>query len=258
MKVTVCQLDPRSEHIDQFLRELKKHVQEQASDFLLLPEMCFSDWLADDREVDETRWNLAVQQHDRQIANLGQLDAKAVLGTRPIINLQGSRRNEAYIWTKESQSTAGVHQKYYLPDEDGYWEHSWYDRGPKSFEIGRALGLRFGVQICSEMWFFEWARHYAASRVDILCVPRATPHSTVEKWLVGGQAAAVCSGAYCLSSNLWAPVGDGPNLGGLGWVIDPEGNVLAKTDAQAPFATVEIDLAFSRQSKFTYPRYISE
>ena len=258
MKVTVCQLDARSGHLDAYLSALKSHVQGQGSDFLLLPEMCFSDWLAADRQVDENRWKHAVQKHDKRIAGLGQLGAKAVLGTRPIVNSQGSRRNEAYIWTKESQSAAGVHQKYYLPDEEGYWEHSWYDRGPKSFDVGRALGMRLGVQICTEMWFFEWARHYAASRVDLLCVPRATPHGTIKKWLAGGQAAAVCSGAYCLSSNLWAPAGDGPDLGGLGWIIDPEGNVLATTDAEAPFATVEIDLAFARQSKSTYPRYVPE
>ncbi len=258
MKVTVCQLDPRSGYLDQYLSELKIHVQSQKSDFLLLPEMCFSDWLAADRDVDENRWNQSVQEHNKRIADLGQLGAKAVLGTRPIVNLQGSRRNEAYIWTTESPSATGVRQKYYLPDEDGYWDHSWYDRGLKSFDVGRALGMRFGVQICTELWFFEWARHYAASRVDLLCVPRATPHGSVDKWLAGGRAAAVCSGAYCLSSNLWVPLGDGPNLGGLGWVIGPEGNVLATTDAAAPFATVEIDLTFSQQSKSTYPRYVSE
>lgn len=67
------------------------------------------------------------------------------------------------------------------------------------------------------------------------------------------RAATVCSGAYCLSSNLWAPEGDGPSLGGLGWVTDPEGRVLATTSAEEPYATVEIDLAFARLSKSTYP-----
>lgn len=258
MKVTVCQFDPRSETIDGYLAGLKAHILSHKSDFLLLPEMCFSDWLPADRIVDGNRWDQSVQEHARRIATLGQLGAKAVLGTRPIVNIQGSRRNEAYLWTADSQSATGVHEKYYLPDEDGYWEHSWYDRGAKSFNTGRALGMRLGVQICTELWFLEWARHYAASRVDLLCVPRATPHNSVDKWLAGGRAAAVCSGAYCLSSNLWAPPGDGPNLGGLGWIIDPEGNVLATTSVESPFATVEVDLSFSQHSKSTYPRYVSE
>ncbi len=118
--------------------------------------------------------------------------------------------------------------------------------------------MRIGVQICTEMWFFEWARHYAASRADLLCVPRATPHGSVRKWLAGGQVAAVCSGAYCLSSNLWAPEGHKSDCGGLGWVVDPEGSVLAETSIEEPYATVEVNLDFSRLSKRTYPRYVPE
>ena len=144
-----------------------------------------------------------------------------------------------------------------MPDEDEYFEASWYERGPKRFDTVRALGARFGVQICTELWFFEWSRQYARYGVDVLCVPRATPRGNVDKWVSGGQAAAVCSGAYCLSSNLWGPVGSGANLGG-GWIIDPDGGVLARTDEDAPFASVEIDLELARGSKATYPRYVEE
>ncbi len=179
------------------------------------------------------------------------------MGTRPIVRENGSFRNAAYLWTA-STGAQPVHEKYHLPDEDGYWEHSWYDRGEKRFEICRCLGMRIGVQICTEMRFFEWARHYAASRADLLCVPRATPHGSLGKWLAGGQAAAVCAGAYCLSSNLWYPVGDTADCGGMGWVISPEGDVLAETGEDLPFATVEVDLSAARRSKHTYPRYVPE
>jgi N-carbamoylputrescine amidase len=47
-------------------------------------------------------------------------------------------------------------------------------------------------------------------------------------------------------------------MGGLAWIIDPEGNVLTKTDEHNPFATAEIDLDFARASKKTYPRYVPE
>ncbi len=258
MKVTVCQLDPRPGQIESMLPQLAAHIEAEKSDFLLLPEMGFADWLAGDNEVDPARWDASVEAHETQIANLGALGAKAIMGTRPIVTASGSRRNEAYVWTVDAPVPAGFHHKYYLPDEPGYWEHSWYDRGPKQFEVAGALGMRLGVQICTEMWFFEWARHYAASRIDLLCVPRATPHGNQPKWLAGGQAAAVCSGAYCLSSNLWAPEGSGANLGGVGWIADPEGTLLATTDETKPFVTVEIDLKAARAAKSGYPRYVPE
>lgn len=257
MKVTVCQLDNRSGALEPMLEELVRHVGEQQSDFLLLPEMCFAEWLAADPSPDAVRWRQAVQEHDRYIEQLGRLGARAVMGTRPIVREQGSFRNQAYLWTREA-GASGVHEKYYLPDEAFYWEQSWYDRGEPCFEVCRGLGVRMGVLICTEMWFLEWARAYARARADVLCVPRATPHASVRKWLAGGQTAAVCSGAFCLSSNLWNPPGAKADCGGLGWIVSPEGDILAETSEHEPFATQEIDCAFARESKATYPRYVPE
>lgn len=258
MKVTVCQLDPRPGHLDEDLAALGEHIATRASDFVLLPEMCFSPWLAADPVPDADRWADAVADHDRRIAQLADLGAGAVMGTRAVVTSSGSRRNQAYLWTAHNGQAAAVREKYYLPDEDGYWENTWYDRGPKRFDTARALDMRIGVQICTEMWFFEWARHYAAERADLLCVPRATPHGSTTRWLAGGQAAAVCSGAYCLSSNLWCPPGDASDCGGLSWIIDPDGTILAHTDEATPFATVNVDLDLARASKTTYPRYVPE
>jgi len=260
MKVTVCQIDPRGGQIDGFLEGLSAHIKKEQTDFLLLPEMGFSAWLAGDKPGADAdvKWARSVADHERGIEQLGTLGAQAIVGTRPILTPENSRRNEAYVWTREAPHASGIHQKYYLPDEDDYYEASWYDRGAKQFDTARALGARIGVQICTELWFFEWARHYARSRADILCVPRATPHGNVDKWIVGGQAAAVCAGAYCLSSNLWAPKDSGANLGGGGWIIDPEGKLLARTDEANPFASAEIDLEFAKASKAGYPRYVAE
>lgn len=258
MNVTVCQLNPSVETVDAEIDRLKKHLADHKTDFLLLPEMCFFDWLAAEKTPDPARWQASVNAHDRYIDRLKEFGPKAMLGTRPIIKPSGSRRNQAFIWSAETNTAGGFHEKVYLPDEPGYYEHSWYDRGEPVFEMGHALEMRIGVQICTEMWFFEWARHYAKSRADLLCVPRATPHDGLDKWLAGGQAAAICSGAYCLSSNLFAPPGNDADLGGMGWVIDPEGNILATTSQDTPFATVEIDLDLPPQSKLTYPRYVTD
>ncbi|AGL16091.1 nitrilase-related carbon-nitrogen hydrolase [Actinoplanes sp. N902-109] len=108
------------------------------------------------------------------------------------------------------------------------------------------------------MWFLEWARHYARSGIEMLCIPRVTPRATTRKWLAGGQAAAVCSGAYCLSSNQWQPPGTNVEPGGTGWVISPEGDILATTSEDEPFVTLEIDLDAARAAKSTYPRYVHE
>lgn len=257
MKVTVCQLDNRAGSLEPMLDDLARHIAVEKSEFLLLPEMCFHEWLAADRQAGDKRWLAAVESHAGQILKLGRLGASAVIGTRPIVSESGAFRNQAYLWTAEPR-VLPVHEKYYLPDEDGYWEASWYQRGELEFETCNALDAEIGVQICTEMWFFEWARHFARAGADLLCIPRATPHASIDKWLAGGQSAAVCAGAWCLSSNLWNPPGASADCGGLGWIISPEGDVMARTDADNPFTSLEIEIEFSRRSKSTYPRYVAE
>ena len=75
---------------------------------------------------------------------------------------------------------------------------------------------------------------------------------------MAGQAAAVVSGAFSLSSNRVALDGNPPELGGRGWIIDPDGRVLGTTTQAQPFITRDIDLENAEKSKNTYPRYIPD
>jgi N-carbamoylputrescine amidase len=65
--------------------------------------------------------------------------------------------------------------------------------------------------------------------------------------------AAVRSAAFCVSSNRVDPMGE---CGGVGWIISPDGDILASTTADAPVATVSVDLHASVAARDSYPRYV--
>ncbi len=65
--------------------------------------------------------------------------------------------------------------------------------------------------------------------------------------------AAVRSGAFSLSSNRVDPTGA---CGGIGWIIDPYGTILALTNRDSPFATANIDLSVSATARNDYPCYV--
>jgi N-carbamoylputrescine amidase len=65
------------------------------------------------------------------------------------------------------------------------------------------------------------------------------------------------SGAFSLSSNR-SGSNNAVDFGGRGWVIDPNGNVLATTDDKNPVVTLGIDPAGADGAKETYPRYVEE
>ena len=257
MKLTVCELPNDRDHFTPAWERLVEHVGERQSDIVLLPEMPFYRWLSQTKEVDPTEWQRAVDAHDEWIPKLVELEPAIVISSRPVIE-DGARRNVGFVW-EPGAGAVDIHAKHYLPDEAGFWEASWYQRGDGSFSIAEMSKARVGFLICTELWFTAHARAYAAQGIHILVCPRATPHTSVDTWVTGGRTAAVVSGAFCLSSNFNGPHVEDMAFGGAGWIIEPEaGHVLGLTSDKHPFLTIDIDLSLAEHAKQTYPRYVPD
>jgi N-carbamoylputrescine amidase len=172
------------------------------------------------------------------------------------VNADGRRYNAGFVQAPDGKCQL-VHRKRYLPDEPGFWEASWYDRGEGEFGVAQVGPARVGFMVCTDLWFFEHARALGRAGAQVIANPRATERSTVDKWLAGGRAAAVVAGAFCLSSNhVGGPGGAVTPMGGQGWVITPDGDVLALTSPDVPWVTIAIDLAEAERARTTYPRYV--
>jgi N-carbamoylputrescine amidase len=198
-----------------------------------------------------------VEAHDRWIREFTDIAPATVISTRPVTT-GDARLNMGFFWEQE-RGTVDVHAKYYLPDESGFWEASWYQRGDGDFSIAHTSKARIGFLICTELWFNNHARAYGKAGVQVIACPRATPLSKQPKWPVGGQAAAVVSGAFCISSNFVGTTSEGGDFAGEGWIAEPDqGAILGRTSAAKPYLTLEVDLEESDRAKRTYPRYVLE
>jgi N-carbamoylputrescine amidase len=256
MKVTVCELKDETETFPQDWEGLVDHVRSNQPDLVVLPEMPFSPWFAWRDQYDPAIWQAAVETHEVWQPRLEELAPAVVVSTRPV-NRGDQRINQGYIWQK-GDGLQPWHDKYFLPDNEGFWEASWYHRGDRTFQTLQVGPARVGIQICTEIWFMQYAREYGKQGIHLLICPRATGSRTLEKWLVGGRAAAVISGAFCLSSNHLAAESSPATLGGMGWIIDPDGEVLGLTSPQQPYLTLDLDLHAAEKAKKTYPRYVVE
>lgn len=256
MRVTVCELNDTSDLFARDWDQLVAHVKSESSELVLLPEMPFSTWFAAHERFEEAVWQQAVANHEVWLTRLEELAPAVVIGSCPI-NKEGRRLNEGFVWERATGYRA-AHHKFYLPDEEGFWEASWYQRGDGKFAPFSIDSLTIGFHICTDLWFTQHARAYGKANVHVIVNPRATERSTSDKWLVGGRAAAVMSGAFCLSSNRVNDEEQVVQFGGQGWIIDPNGEVLALTSAERPLLTMEIDLTEAVRAKSTYPRYVRE
>jgi N-carbamoylputrescine amidase len=251
VRITVCELPNEPTALDSAWTALCKHTSVHASELVLLPEFAMVDAVWELELFDPDRWEAVERASEVQLQRLRELHAAHVVGTRPA-TIDGRRFNEGYIWSDPCGFTP-LRRKTFLPAEPGCWEARWFHRGEEAFPTFRAGDLTFGLNICTELWALESYTAYAAKDVQVVLSPRATAAATVPKWLSVGVVGAVRSGAFSVSSNRVDPTG---MYGGAGWIINPSGEILARTSAASPFATVDIDLAAASAARDHYPCYV--
>jgi N-carbamoylputrescine amidase len=256
VKVTVCEWPNRADFYEEAWGELTEHVRAEGSELVLLPEIPFAPWIAARRPFDQEVWREAVSSHERWRARFSDLGPVRICGTAPVG--YGPRRlNRAFLWDA-LDGYREAHAKYYLPNEEGSWERTWFERGAGRFDPVQSRGLTLGFLICTDLWFFQHSRAYGKAGAELLLCPRATRRGTLKTWELGYRTAALVSGAFCLSSNRISGEDERVDLGGRGWIIDPGGEILTRTTPLDPIRTVDIDLREARRAKSTYPRYVLE
>ncbi len=230
-------------------------VENTKADMLLLNEMPFGPWLAASKEPDFDDLVAVQRLHERGLKMYGDLGVRIVVGSHPVFE-EGHSVIQGFVWEEKSGVTA-AHTKQFFPNEEGWYEAQWFDRGEPAFEIIEVGGLNVGFLICTDIMFNEWARYYGREGADLIVVPRATPVATLHRWQTAVQMAAVVSGCYVASSNR---AGEEESLafGGLGWIVDPSGVVIAETSADEPVVAADIYRSVAAHAKREYPCYVDD
>ncbi|GCE15954.1 N-carbamoyl-D-amino-acid hydrolase [Tengunoibacter tsumagoiensis] len=247
----MCELPDEREAFPSAWKDLITHIKEQKSELVLLPELPFSAWFPRTPQFDAEIWRKVQQEHERMMTQLSDLAPAIVLGTT-LITENGHHFNRGFIWSSQT-GFQGVHDKYYFPNEEDFYEQIWFDRNEEDFSLAHVQDVAAGFLICTEVMFTERARSYGKQGANIVAVPRASCLN-FERWLVAIRMAAISSGAFALSSNRVSS----DLFIGRGVVVSPDGDVLASTSRQNPFVTAEIDLTESTRAKKTYPRDVLE
>lgn len=255
VRLAVCEAAVGMTPGDNNWRSLAADASDKKADMFLLNEMPFGGWVAakNEPQFDDL---VAVQRlHEQGLGRYQDLGTPVVLGSHPIFD-EGSSIIEGFVWEQESGVTP-AHTKQYFPNEEGWYETLWFERGNQAFEIVEVGGLNVAFLICTDIMFNEWARHYGREGADLIVVPRATPVATLHRWQTAIQMAAVVSGCYVASSNR-AGEEEGVTFGGLGWIVDPSGVVIAETSADEPVVAADIYRSVAAHAKREYPCYVDD
>jgi N-carbamoylputrescine amidase len=247
--ISTCEFPDQADMAAGMWRRLAIEIGKKPVDLLVLPELAGVDSFWSNPTFDEAVWRQAAATHAMLEEHLRPIAARRIVGTRAVA--EGARRwNETFLWTPERGLVRG-RAKALLPQQQGGWEETWFDRGARHAEPVRDGALCFGELVCTELMVSTAARGLGQSGVQVIAAPRATGGHP--RWEVAARMTAIAAGAFVATANR-----RGATLAGGSWIVGPDGDILARTDESAPIVSLEIDLALVDRARLTYPRNVRD
>ena len=247
--VSTCEFPDRADLAAKMWQRLAEVHDKRPVDLLVLPELAGVDSFWSNPTFDEAVWRRATATHATLDEYLRRIAARRIVGTRAVAD--GARRwNEAFLWTPERGLVRG-RPKALLPQQEGGWEETWFDRGSQDAQPVHDGALCFSELVCTELMVSTAARRLGQSGVQVIAAPRATGGHP--RWEVAARMTAIAAGAFVVTANR-----RGATLAGGSWIVGPDGDILARTNESTPIVSIEIDLALVDRARLTYPRNVRD
>lgn len=247
--ISTCEFPDHADLAGEMWQRLAVELNRKPVDLLVLPELAGVDSFWSSPIFDEAVWRRAVAMHEMLDQHLRPMAAKRIVGTRAVA--EGARRwNETFLWTPERGLVRG-RAKALLPQQEGGWEETWFDRGSQHANPVRDGGLCYSELICTELMVSTAARRLGQSGVQVIAAPRATGGHP--RWEVAARMTAIAAGAFVVTANR-----KGGSLAGGSWIVAPDGDILARTNEAAPIVSCEINLGSVDTARLTYPRNVRD
>ncbi|MEM8835741.1 MAG: carbon-nitrogen hydrolase family protein [Planctomycetota bacterium] len=239
------------------LTERLRSARGQGAELAVLPELGAQAWVCaskQSREQDAEREDgprVAMQRNAARDAGVALIGASITID-QPT----GERRNRAFFVDSMGDVRA-TYDKVHLPEETGYWETSHYEPGDRMARPVECLGMRVGMQICSDANRPMGSHLLGAMGAEIIVIPRATEGASWDRWRPVMIANALTSCAYVISVN--RPGGEAgaedAAIGGPSVAISPRGEMLVESDE--PISLITCERSVVDEARTRYPGYLA-
>ncbi|WP_171002018.1 carbon-nitrogen hydrolase family protein [Bifidobacterium moukalabense] len=206
-------------------------------ELIVFPEMhLFGTGDLDEEHAYLAQCDVASDMHDELMDNFGHLAKELgiwlIPGTIPERNAEGGIFNTAPVFSPEGELIASYRK--ICP-----WRPFERYTPGNSFTVFDIPGKgRVGIMICYDAWFPEISRQISWLGADLIVNPVFTTTPDRKQELVLAQANAIVNQIFVANLNAPAPQGAGQSL-----LVDPEGEVIARTDnAEERVMVVTVDL----------------
>jgi len=227
-------------------------ARQQGSRLVVLPELPLNHWAPATKVISLADVESSGGIRETMLRNAAKKANIAVLGG-VIRQLPDGRKINLALLVNPMGEIVGSSAKHVLPDEPGFWECDHYEPSTDPPKMIEYVGIKFGIQICSDANRPTVAQLLAAQGVQIILAPRATSPYSWDQWCLAYRAMALTSSAWVVSVNRPRMEFE-IEMGGPSLVVDPKGEVIIETMDQ--IVTTNLDLIAVEDARREYPGYL--
>ena len=235
------------------LKQRLAEAADRGADLALLPELPMNPWSPATKDASDADAEPMDGPRARAQAEAAAEAGIGLVGGIIHRDADGRRTSRALIIDR-SGTIVATYEKLHLPEEEGFWETSHYEPGHEAPRRIDALGVPFGVQLCSDNNRPQGTYLLGAQGAMAMLNPRATEEATYQRWKIVFRANAMTSACYVLSVNRPYPE-QGVPLGGPSVAIDPRGDVMLETTDGLALVTLEASAV--QAARKSYPGYLA-
>jgi omega-amidase len=235
------------------LKQRLAEAADRGADLALLPELPMNPWSPATKDASDADAEPMDGPRARAQAEAAAEAGIGLVGGIIHRDADGRRTSRALIIDR-SGTIVATYEKLHLPEEEGFWETSHYEPGHEAPRRIDALGVPFGVQLCSDNNRPQGTYLLGAQGAMAMLNPRATEEATYQRWKIVFRANAMTSACYVLSVNRPYPE-QGVPLGGPSVAIDPRGDVMLETTDRLALVTLEASAV--QAARKSYPGYLA-
>ncbi len=227
----------------------------RGAQMIFFPELCLSPFFPQFAGRDASRYVLRID--DESIQQFQSSCRRLKLAASPNVYLEeDGRRFDASLMIGANGEIHGVSKMVHIAQVPCFYEQDYYTPSDTGFRVYDTPLGRMGIVVCFDRHYPESTRTCVLRGAELIIIPTANtmnePRDLFECEL---RTAALQNGVYIAMCNRVGREGD-VVFCGESMVVDPDGNVLAKSAESEDLLIVEVDFARVEQARRRRP-YLS-
>lgn len=241
MKLCMAQIS-MSEDMDMNYQKTKEYIERSKdSDLLFFPEVQLTPFFA---QYPHTRIPVeySMKLEDKRIQEIQQLSKEYNVMISPNFYIEDNEKYYDMSLFIQDGRIQGTSKMVHILNAEQFYEQDVYTSSEEGFKVFDTQFGKIGIVICFDRHLPESIRTCALKGADLVIVPTAnTKREPLDLFEWEMRVQAYQNGVFLAMCNRVGQEGE-MDFAGESLVIDPDGNILLKSDDREHLLSIDIDL----------------